>query len=230
VINKAYRAFWTCKGTFGKTWGLKPKALHWIYIMIIRPILTYSAMVGWMRVSMRELNRLQRLACLAIMGAMKTTPTAAMEVLLGLPPLHVITEAEAQAGIYRLICNQQWRPRSTNYGHAKKAREMEQEPILLMGTDGRMDLIQIIKEAWSGIRTGLRLMRALVPGCINGARGGGTPSASGITQWYSRLKYMPLRHCIMENTEKGYKGGNICILLDSHAAIKVLITSRLIPN
>jgi hypothetical protein len=42
VINKAYRAFWTCKGTFGKTWGLKPKVLHWIYIMIIRSILTYG--------------------------------------------------------------------------------------------------------------------------------------------------------------------------------------------
>jgi hypothetical protein len=40
VINKAYRAFWTCKGTFGKTWGFKPKVLHWNYIMIIRPILT----------------------------------------------------------------------------------------------------------------------------------------------------------------------------------------------
>jgi hypothetical protein len=25
----------TCKGTFGKTWGLKPMVLHWIYIMII---------------------------------------------------------------------------------------------------------------------------------------------------------------------------------------------------
>jgi len=23
VMNKAYRAFWTCKGTFDKTWGLK---------------------------------------------------------------------------------------------------------------------------------------------------------------------------------------------------------------
>jgi hypothetical protein len=79
--------------------------------------------------------QLQRLACLAITGAMKTTPTAAMEVLLGLPPLHVVIEAAAQAGIYRLMCNQQWRPKSTNYGHAKKARDMEQEPILLMGTD-----------------------------------------------------------------------------------------------
>jgi hypothetical protein len=74
--------------------------------MIIRPILTYGATVWWMRVnynlSRRELNKLQRLACLAITGVMKTTPTAAMEVLLGLPPLHVIIASEAQAGIYRL--------------------------------------------------------------------------------------------------------------------------------
>jgi hypothetical protein len=107
VINKAYRAFWTCKGTFGKTWGLKPKVLHWIYIVIIRPILTYGAMAWWIRVnynvSRMELNKLQRLACLAIMGVMKTTPTAAMEVLLGLLPLHVVIEAEAQAGIYRHV-------------------------------------------------------------------------------------------------------------------------------
>jgi hypothetical protein len=59
---------------------------------------------------------------------MKTTPTPAMEVLLGLPPLHVVIEAEAQAGLYRITCNQQWRPRSTNYSHAKKAKDMEQNP------------------------------------------------------------------------------------------------------
>jgi hypothetical protein len=53
-------------------------------------------------VSRRELNKLQRLACLAITGAKKTTRTAAMEVLLGLLPLHVVIEEKAQAGIYRL--------------------------------------------------------------------------------------------------------------------------------
>jgi hypothetical protein len=57
------------------------------------------------KVSKMELNKLQRLARLAITGAMRTTPTAALEVLLGLLPLHVIIEAEAQAAIYRLMCN-----------------------------------------------------------------------------------------------------------------------------
>jgi len=51
---------------------------------------------------------------------MKTTPTAAIEVLLGLPPLHIMIEAEALAGICRLMCNKQWRPKSTNFGHTTK--------------------------------------------------------------------------------------------------------------
>jgi hypothetical protein len=56
---------------------------------------------------------------------MSTASTAAVEVLLGLPPLHMKTEAESRAGICR---PEQWKPRSVKYGHAK-------EPILQMGTD-----------------------------------------------------------------------------------------------
>jgi hypothetical protein len=54
---------------------------------------------------------------------------AAMEVLLGLPPLHVMNEVEAQMGIYRLMCTQQWRPKSTNSGHTNKSQDMEHEHI-----------------------------------------------------------------------------------------------------
>jgi hypothetical protein len=50
--DKAHRASWTCKGTFGKTWGLKPRVVYWIYTMVIRPILTYGSMVWWLRVSL----------------------------------------------------------------------------------------------------------------------------------------------------------------------------------
>jgi len=91
-------------------------------------------MVWWPRVknvSRMELSNLQRLACLAITGAMKTTPTAAIQVILGLPPLHVMTEAEALTGIYRLMCNKQWTPKLTNFGHAIKISERRAHP-----TDG----------------------------------------------------------------------------------------------
>jgi hypothetical protein len=93
VINKAYRAFWTCRGTFGKTWGLRPQLVYWIYTMVIRPIVTYAATVSWPRMkygtSRAELSKLQRKACLGITGAIRTAPTAAIEILLGLPPLHL---------------------------------------------------------------------------------------------------------------------------------------------
>jgi hypothetical protein len=139
VMNKTYKAIWTCKGTSGKTWGLKPRVLHWIYTRVIRAFLTYGSTVWLLRVryniSRMERNKLEIIACLALTGAMTMTPTAAIEVLLGLPPLHVIIEADAQTGIYRFTCNQQWRPKSTNYGHVETSRDMDHKPIFLMGTD-----------------------------------------------------------------------------------------------
>jgi hypothetical protein len=45
AINKAYKAFSTCKGTFGKTWGLKPKVVYWIYTAVVRPIIIYATRV-----------------------------------------------------------------------------------------------------------------------------------------------------------------------------------------
>jgi hypothetical protein len=38
------------------------------------------------------------MAYLGITGAMRTTPTAVVEVLLGLPPLHLQVEAKAKVG------------------------------------------------------------------------------------------------------------------------------------
>jgi hypothetical protein len=58
------------------------------------------------------------------------TPTAAMEVLLRVPPLHVMIEVEAQAGIYRIMCTWLCRPKSSNFGHTKQSCEMEHESIL----------------------------------------------------------------------------------------------------
>ena len=52
-----------------------------------------------------------------------------------LPPPCVITEADTQAGSYRLMCSQQWKSKSTYFSHARKPWDMEHKPILLMGTD-----------------------------------------------------------------------------------------------
>jgi hypothetical protein len=49
-----------------------------------------------------QLSRIQKMACLNITGAMKSTPTAAMEMLLNMTPLHLLIMAEARMELYRL--------------------------------------------------------------------------------------------------------------------------------
>jgi hypothetical protein len=72
---------------------------------------------------------------LGINQSMRMTSTVATEVHLGLPPLHLQLEAEAKAGIYRLDCNNRWKPKSEGFGHACMTPNMESEPIPWIGTD-----------------------------------------------------------------------------------------------
>jgi hypothetical protein len=65
------------------------------------------------------------MACLGITEAMRTAPPSAMEVLLGLPPLHLQVEAEAQIGNYSLRCNEQLKPKSKGFGHAYMTQDMK---------------------------------------------------------------------------------------------------------
>jgi hypothetical protein len=65
------------------------------------------------------------MACLGIAGAV--TP-AAIEVLLGLPPLHRQVEAEVKGRNCRLHCNDQWKPKSEGFGHAYMTQDMKKNP------------------------------------------------------------------------------------------------------
>jgi hypothetical protein len=74
-------------------------------------MLTYRSTAWWpkftRRVNETKLTKLQRLAYLAVTGASRIARTAVVEVLLGIPH-QVMNEVEAQAGIYRIMCSQQW--------------------------------------------------------------------------------------------------------------------------
>ena len=215
--DAVHRAFWTFKCTCGKTWGLKPRVVYCIYTVVIRPVPIYGYMVWLLRVTYnvrgKEVTKLQRSARLSIPWAMKMTSTVAVEVLQRRPPLHVISEVQAQAGIYKLICTQRWTPKSTTFGHMKNSLEIKHEPILQWGltgcyqdmyishswsrsltsVNGRKGSTQTTKRDWSGIWTGTRSIKVLVLGCTDGAQEAGTASVLGSTPWYSRLQYIPLR-------------------------------------
>jgi hypothetical protein len=66
---------------------------------------------------------------------MRMASAAVVEVVLVLRPLNVMTEAEAQAEINRLMCSKQWRSKSTNYGNGRKSWNIAHEPFLQMWTD-----------------------------------------------------------------------------------------------
>ncbi|XP_055685668.1 ribonuclease H1-like [Lutzomyia longipalpis] len=59
------------------------------------------------------------MACLAITGAIRTSPTAALEVILGLPPLPLFVKAEAEMSALRLSSVNEWKSGGTQVGHGK---------------------------------------------------------------------------------------------------------------
>lgn len=111
-IKKATISFWQCRKMIGKTWGLTPKTTLWLYNTIIRPSITYGALVWWPRTkqvtTINKLQKLQRLAGVAVTGCMRTAPTAALEALIGLTPLHLYAQQEAAASAYRLRALNLW--------------------------------------------------------------------------------------------------------------------------
>ena len=106
TVKKANISLWQCKRLLGKNWGLSPKLMRWLYISVIRPVASYGALTWWPKVNQTtaqsELNKLQRSACMAITGSMNTTPTAALQAALDLPPLHLFIQQEAAASTLRL--------------------------------------------------------------------------------------------------------------------------------
>lgn len=135
-MNKAIKVFWQCRSAFGKSWGLRPIVLYWMYVAIVRPILCYGSMVWSHRTKTgavnKKLTKVQRLACLSITGVMTSTPTAALEVLLSLSPISMFVREQAKLTVARLYRNGHWEATGRNMGHAailvdliKRYREME---------------------------------------------------------------------------------------------------------
>ena len=122
VCNKATSALMQCRRAVGKTWGLSPKVMMWIYTLIIRPIFSYSALLWWHRMEVgcivTKLIQVQRLAALCITGAQHSCSTAALEAFLCLPPLDIYLRGQALMWMKRLKKNNTWSNRSSR-GHTK---------------------------------------------------------------------------------------------------------------
>ena len=105
-VKKAQNLMWACRRACGVTWGLKHRVGPWLYVTIIRPSVTFASLVWWpgcqTASAKKKLSRVQRLACLGTTGAMRTTPTNAMEILICLSPLDLVVQSEARSAAHRL--------------------------------------------------------------------------------------------------------------------------------
>ena len=105
TVRKAQN-LWACRRAYGGAWGLGLRVVHWFYVSVFRPSVTYASLVWWpgcQTVSAtKKLSKIQRLACLGITGAVRTTPTRTMEALICLPPLELVVQGEAWMAAYCL--------------------------------------------------------------------------------------------------------------------------------
>ena len=105
-----------------KNWGPKPKLMRWAYLGIVRPMLSYASMI-WGHRSAYHIPRLRRVNRMAIntFGSFpKSTPTAALEVMLDVMPLHLFCKQEALASRTRLdgVLQRDWMGTSNKKTHA----------------------------------------------------------------------------------------------------------------
>nr|CAH7737751.1 unnamed protein product [Callosobruchus chinensis] len=130
LVSRSTATFWKLRRAVGRTWGLNPNILQWIYTAIIRPRIQYGSVVWWPCVQKsivaRSLGRIQRLACMGITEAMRTTPTAALEILLGLPTVPSWIRMTAMAAHLRMRDSGNWQVGGEVVGHARIARLAEE--------------------------------------------------------------------------------------------------------
>jgi hypothetical protein len=97
-------------------------------------MIIYGSLIWWVKVNQRQvagkLSSVQRLACLCITGVIRSTPTAAMETLLNLPPIDIFIKGQARMGTYRLKYNDSWR--NLEYEHSRITNVIT-NPILEIG-------------------------------------------------------------------------------------------------
>jgi hypothetical protein len=121
-------------------WGLEPKVVYWLYVTIVRPTTSFASLVWWpgcqTASTKNKLSKVQRLACLGITGAIHTTPTGAMEALVGLPPLDLVIQGEARLAAHRLWSLGGWSYLHPQQGHScVLTRLRKSDPIFNIRVD-----------------------------------------------------------------------------------------------
>lgn len=110
--RKVLNIFMQCRSAIGTGWGLEPRHALWIYEAILIPKLTYAALVWWKetekKTSRRSLDHIQAVVLRGIFGLKRSTPMAAIRMLLEINSLDLEVKTSAARAAYRLKCSNEW--------------------------------------------------------------------------------------------------------------------------
>lgn len=242
-LQKATIALWQCRKAYSKSWGLSPKVMLWIYTTIIRPMLMYGSFL-WnhickLKYVREKLTKFQRMACKAISGAWKSTPTAALEAMLNLPPLHLFIESEAIATLDRLATEN----RIKDTVHSRIwLKTIEEDPTFNMPTDKIIPAFRFEKNYNIHFPSREDWLNGVLPpkhgtvwytdgSLIEKAAGAGLYSANpsveisislGTNSSIYLAEVRAILECAYVNLDQNKFGEEIYICTDSQAALKAL--------
>ncbi len=258
ATHKAKWALMSARSFIGKTWGLRPLMVSWLYRAVVRPQVTYAALVWWTKTQQATvkvvLNSLQRLACLCISGAFTSTSTAALELLLNLSPLDLFIEQEARKFYYRLTKYSDFRLGSERTAHLSVMSPVAREPLLLMSSDAMIGEFLFAKPFTTNVGSrrewdkGSQISKwnsSVVwytdGSLINGKAGYGAHRthprcnlSGSLGGWCTvfQAEIYAILACSLRELSLGTKDRSIVIFSDSQAALKALdglfFTSRLV--
>ena len=124
-------ALYACRNAVGKRWGLKPELVYWLYTAVVRPVLMYGVSVWWPALEKvtykKMLEKVQRLGCMLISSALRSTPTYALEVMFHLLPVDIIGKQIAAITATRLSAGSHWK--CLQVGHSKIANSLNVELV-----------------------------------------------------------------------------------------------------
>ncbi|XP_062715575.1 uncharacterized protein LOC134291616 [Aedes albopictus] len=254
AIDKATNTLWISKRTFGNKWGLRPAMIHWIYTAIVRPRITYASLVWWPKTkekcAIKKLGKIQRLAAVSTTGAMRSTPTNALDAMLNILPLHQYVQLEAEKAAIRLKRTKVLYDGDIK-GHLSVLKEIQVNPLATVNNDWmetqfnfeRMyNVIEPDRTVWD---EGGPLIR---PGSIvfytdgskqndqvgAGVTGPGVSLSVSMGRWPTifQAEIQAILECATICLKRKYKHSNICIFSDSQAALAALksytCTSKLV--
>jgi hypothetical protein len=47
-VRKAHNLLLACRRTCGARWGLRPKMVHWLYVAIVWPTISFASLAWWL--------------------------------------------------------------------------------------------------------------------------------------------------------------------------------------